>query len=684
MTDHADDDRAELLEFLDAVFGDTEGQAHFAFGHNGRFVANPETGVEKYEFSRWEERHHLYPAQAEQLADELLSGAEVSDGFLCYYLMHADKRVAGGVVSRDKIHLDWDGDPSDTADCLARIEDLGGFAIASGSPGHIHGCIPLATDVTAIEHRAMCDALATHLPPGLDTKKSVADVLRAPQTRNHKGRARGGESTTVTWLVRPTGVRMDVDAVRRLLGMNVQAAASGPQDAAGAPKAGPVGSWADAAVSDAQRAVVDKALAVVSRDRSADTQRVIGAVWDAGLRLEHARAAVASRSDLAERLAGRTDDDVLTIWLKLSDERGDRAEHRQRTEHDEFFDAHTGKQAGQRQSAKSGRDLLDERSIDGEELGSKNIPPLKYVVDGMLQAGAGLIVGPPKVGKSFFVANVALAVAQGGKVFDAIPVDRRPVLYFALEDGDRRLQSRFRMILGGKDIPQAMHRVLKATLEEIELMSAQFIEEHPDALVILDTFGKVKPVRKNNQDAYQADYEIGTRLKTIADQSDNACLWIVHHTRKATSDDFIESSSGTLGLPGSLDFTMTIQRSRMSNEAVLSVTGRDIVEGAYAMTVDGGIWSLDGDDLAGAAETITKRAQEKADSRRGDRSKRIEQYVNDEGTVTIETVLYAPELADLKLTRDNVKKILARLASANCGKITSVSLGVYQRKTNAQ
>jgi hypothetical protein len=61
---------------------------------------------------------------------------------------------------------------------------------------------------------------------------------------------------------------------------------------------------------------VRDALAQDTGDRSDDTFRVVAACYAAALTLEDARAAVGSRSDLAERLAERQDDDVQNCWLR--------------------------------------------------------------------------------------------------------------------------------------------------------------------------------------------------------------------------------------------------------------------------------------------------------------------------------------------------------------------------------
>ena len=62
------------------------------------------------------------------------------------------------------------------------------------------------------------------------------------------------------------------------------------------------------------RKTIDKDLG----DRSADTQRIVGACFRAGLRLPQIRWAVNQRPDLVERLEERADDDVCRMFLKLA------------------------------------------------------------------------------------------------------------------------------------------------------------------------------------------------------------------------------------------------------------------------------------------------------------------------------------------------------------------------------
>ena len=53
-------------------------------------------------------------------------------------------------------------------------------------------------------------------------------------------------------------------------------------------------------------------------DRSRDTLRIVGACRDHGLTLPEARWVIDQRQDLAERIAGRADDDIASCWEKTA------------------------------------------------------------------------------------------------------------------------------------------------------------------------------------------------------------------------------------------------------------------------------------------------------------------------------------------------------------------------------
>jgi len=218
------------------------------------------------------------------------------------------------------------------------------------------------------------------------------------------------------------------------------------------------------------------------------------------------------------------------------------------------------------------------------ELMATQFPPPRWAVPGLIAEGLNLFVGAPKIGKSWLALGIGIAVAKGGRALDKIEVQQGTVLYAALEDHPRRLQSRLRSILGSESVPEHLHitTVLPKGQETIDVISG-WLDAHPDArLVIIDVLRKITP-RTDGRNAYEADYDSIGALKQLADRHGIAIL-VVHHTRKMADDsDVFNEVSGSTGLTGAADATLIVKRARNTAEAVLSVTGRDIIENEYAL-----------------------------------------------------------------------------------------------------
>lgn len=324
----------------------------------------------------------------------------------------------------------------------------------------------------------------------------------------------------------------------------------------------------------------------------------------------------------------------------------------------------------QMEAAREVAALYDERSVTAAWLDAQVFPPLEWIVEGVLPEGMGLLVAPPKAGKSWMVAGVALGCAAGGYALAKIAVKKRPVLYLALEDGHRRLQHRFRTLMEDQPLPDGLEVVTRASSNEALVIIDEFLRRHRDhaPLVIVDTLGKVKPPKASHEDSYAADYRIGGALKQRIDDVPGGCLLLVHHTRKAESADFIDAVSGTQGIAGSADFVLVLSRKRHAQNAVLAVTGRDVHENEYALTTECGRWSIDGMDLMDAAATVAKR---KDSDSLGDRSIDALTFVNGRPLGTRQA-----DLAEhLGIDKDTAGRYLRRLHDS--ARIDKRTRGIY-------
>ena len=217
------------------------------------------------------------------------------------------------------------------------------------------------------------------------------------------------------------------------------------------------------------------------------------------------------------------------------------------------------------------------------------------IIDGLLYRGTYLFVGAPKIGKSFFMAQLAYHISTGTPLWN-YQVHKGSVLYLALEDDYARLQKRLYRMFGVAEndnlfFSVSADHVSKGLDKQVDI----FVREHPDtSLIIIDTLQKVREAGGDNY-SYASDYQIIAVLKALAARH-GVCLLLVHHTRKQNADDKFDMISGTNGLLGAADgaFLLTKEK-RTSNNATLDVSGRDQQDQRLFLTrnTDTLAWQLD-------------------------------------------------------------------------------------------
>ena len=217
------------------------------------------------------------------------------------------------------------------------------------------------------------------------------------------------------------------------------------------------------------------------------------------------------------------------------------------------------------------------------------------VIGGLLYSGTYLFAGAPKIGKSFFVAQLAYHVSTGKKLWD-YDVRQGTVLYLALEDDYQRLQERMSRMFGVEGTDSLHFAVYAKQLgagldEQLE----KFIRDHPDTrLIIIDTLQKIREVGGEAY-SYANDYEIVGKMKQFADKH-GVCVLLVHHTRKQQAGDRFEMISGTTGLLGCADGAFLLQKEKRTDlSATLEIVGRDQPDQKLHLTRDAEklIWQLD-------------------------------------------------------------------------------------------
>ena len=233
------------------------------------------------------------------------------------------------------------------------------------------------------------------------------------------------------------------------------------------------------------------------------------------------------------------------------------------------------------------------KTISAEELLSTPLPPVKWIIPGLLPAGLALFAGPSKAGKSWLTLWLCLQVAQGKLMWNR-EIEPHTVLYLSLEDTFNRLQKRLLQLVGSDEAPErlVMQTECSSIGQGLEEQLTRFIYQHPDTgLIVIDTLQKVRSCDQNNS-MYASDYKEISALKALADKY-NVCILLIHHLRKQAADDPFQQIAGSNGLMGASDTSWVMQRKRMSQTASILVTGRDMDNKALRLHEENCVWILD-------------------------------------------------------------------------------------------
>lgn len=231
-------------------------------------------------------------------------------------------------------------------------------------------------------------------------------------------------------------------------------------------------------------------------------------------------------------------------------------------------------------------------TIGAQTLMELPLPPTIWLVEELIATGSTIILASrPKIGKSWFVLQLGHCVANGIP-FLGYKTTKAGVVYLALEDLLKRLQSRLWALTDeSSDDLQLVIRAETLNNGLIEQMEALLTEDPSIKLFIVDT---LQVTRDQSADySYANDYSDLRKYKDFADKN-NVCCLLVHHLRKANSqDDDMLDISGTSAISGAVDSMIVLKKkNRADSEAKLSIEGRDIEYTELILDRDNNWWQL--------------------------------------------------------------------------------------------
>jgi len=227
-------------------------------------------------------------------------------------------------------------------------------------------------------------------------------------------------------------------------------------------------------------------------------------------------------------------------------------------------------------------------------LQTADLPPVKFLIEGILPDGTSLLTAASKIGKSWMVLDIGLCQAAG-EPFMGHDTNQCGVLYLALEDSLHRLKNRMNKILSGKPAPAQFYFVTEAPKLDNGLLDSldDHLKKHPDTkLIIIDTLQKIRGQALPREASYAQDYREMETVKSFMDKRGVSTIFVHHNRKMKDDDDPFNMISGTNGIMGAADTIWTITKAhRADEEATLHITGRDVEQTDTVIRFDKESWT---------------------------------------------------------------------------------------------
>ena len=223
------------------------------------------------------------------------------------------------------------------------------------------------------------------------------------------------------------------------------------------------------------------------------------------------------------------------------------------------------------------------------DLVRKEIPPLKYSVEGLFHTGLWILGGRSKGGKSWLMLDIALSISQGSLALDNFKCNQAKVLYLALEDGPRRMQERIFKIRPNI-LDQKPNDITMDIIHKFPMLADGAIDCIKDIIinqeykvVIVDVAARIGIGGKSaKSDGYSEAYDQLSPLHDLCEETESTII-LVDHLRKQSDDDPFNEMLGSVGKQGVPDGLAVFKRTGGSDSVILHIRSKEISEQTHAL-----------------------------------------------------------------------------------------------------
>ena len=231
------------------------------------------------------------------------------------------------------------------------------------------------------------------------------------------------------------------------------------------------------------------------------------------------------------------------------------------------------------------------------ELANMDLPPMKWIVKGVLPVGVTHFAGKEKMFKSFAVLGLCIAAVNGTEYLN-FSTEKCEALYFDLESSEGRPHDRLNLIARTMPLSNDCHIITRNNLKNADNVPQTLDNGFTDTLnaileynknirlVVVDVFSKIRSKRRASEDTYSWDYRDVSMLKDVADQHDVAIVIINHTVKGDLYDDDFDTARGS-GINAACDCMWLLKKDKNSELCgILKIKGRDVEPQEYSIQFD--------------------------------------------------------------------------------------------------
>jgi RecA-family ATPase len=192
------------------------------------------------------------------------------------------------------------------------------------------------------------------------------------------------------------------------------------------------------------------------------------------------------------------------------------------------------------------------------ELMAQPDAPVDYLLENRLVIGTvSTIVAKPKVGKSTFARNLALAVSTGRPFLGSL-TRQGEVIYLALEERAEEIKADFKAM--GATGNEPIHIYAANAPEDAMAELIGLVRDRKPRLLVIDPLFRFARIR--DEKAYAETYQALGPLIDVARETDTHIL-LTHHAGKGLKADAIDAPLGSTALGGIVSTLLVLKRTEI-------------------------------------------------------------------------------------------------------------------------